>query len=358
MYRNLSRHWESKTPTNEFQKNLGNNLLDLFTQKQQNADQQKPTQKAQVLTEEMLLKMAEEDEEKQRQQNVMKALGLLKSPSPIAVAQSGFVSIEPENHQKFQNQQPYAQSPKREESWNQGPPPYFNNRPPNFYQQNQPPPGFGQQPPYHQNRREYQRNMPPPNFQQHLPPNNKQMYNNQMPYPNMTQPPPFNGMNPSVMNLMNMHSNQRYPPGMPRPPFPPHQNFNGFQGPPPPFPSQNMLAYQRASMSNSVRGSNTSLCSSRTKKPFMPSTKTISDFAFDPYAGLMSKKEREWLIKIQLIQCMISGDPIEDDYYYSVIHQNLKINLIPMFADLEGTKRFGKGTDGMASADPTKILQL
>jgi hypothetical protein len=71
-------------------------------------------------------------------------------------------------------------------------------------------------------------------------------------------------------------------------------------------------------MSNSMRGSNSSLCSSRTKKPFLPSTKTLSDFAFDPYAGLMSKKEREWLIKIQLIQCMVTGDPIEDDYYYSV----------------------------------------
>jgi hypothetical protein len=32
----------------------------------------------------------------------------------------------------------------------------------------------------------------------------------------------------------------------------------------------------------------------------------------------MSKKEREWLIKIQLIQCMRTGDPIDDDYYYTV----------------------------------------
>lgn len=53
------------------------------------------------------------------------------------------------------------------------------------------------------------------------------------------------------------------------------------------------------------------------KKTGLPSTKTISDFAFDPYAGFMSKKEREWLIKIQVLQCQGTGNPFEDDYYYT-----------------------------------------
>lgn len=51
----------------------------------------------------------------------------------------------------------------------------------------------------------------------------------------------------------------------------------------------------------------------------MPSTRTLADFAFDPYAGFMSKKEREWLIKIQLIQCTVTGDSVDDDFYYTVI---------------------------------------
>ena len=50
----------------------------------------------------------------------------------------------------------------------------------------------------------------------------------------------------------------------------------------------------------------------------LPSGKTIADFALDPYAGLLSTKEREWLIKIHLIQCLGTGDPMTDDYYYAV----------------------------------------
>ncbi|KAF7632542.1 hypothetical protein Mgra_00008057 [Meloidogyne graminicola] len=53
----------------------------------------------------------------------------------------------------------------------------------------------------------------------------------------------------------------------------------------------------------------------------LPSGKTISDFALDPYAGLLSTKEREWLIKIHLIQCLGTGDPMVEDYYYTVWKQ-------------------------------------
>lgn len=52
--------------------------------------------------------------------------------------------------------------------------------------------------------------------------------------------------------------------------------------------------------------------------PGMPSGKTIEDFAFEPFAGFMSCKEREWLVKIQILQCQGSGDPYEDDFYYMV----------------------------------------
>ena len=48
----------------------------------------------------------------------------------------------------------------------------------------------------------------------------------------------------------------------------------------------------------------------------MPSGKTIEDFAFDPFRGFMSMKEREWLVKIQILQCQ--NTPLDDDFYYRV----------------------------------------
>ncbi|CEF64216.1 Topoisomerase II-associated protein PAT1 family-containing protein [Strongyloides ratti] len=73
---------------------------------------------------------------------------------------------------------------------------------------------------------------------------------------------------------------------------------------------------------NSARGKTESVISEEStskkhsKQNTFPSKRTIHDFALDPFAGLMSQKEREWLIKIQLVQSTISGDPNEDDYYY------------------------------------------
>ena len=37
----------------------------------------------------------------------------------------------------------------------------------------------------------------------------------------------------------------------------------------------------------------------------------------DPYAGLMTRREKEWLIKIQLLQ-LTSNQPDLDDYYFQV----------------------------------------
>ncbi|WKX96705.1 hypothetical protein Q1695_012835 [Nippostrongylus brasiliensis] len=53
------------------------------------------------------------------------------------------------------------------------------------------------------------------------------------------------------------------------------------------------------------------------KAPGMPSGRTIEDLAFDQFAGYMSCKEREWLVKIQILQCQGTGNPYENDYYYA-----------------------------------------
>ena len=37
----------------------------------------------------------------------------------------------------------------------------------------------------------------------------------------------------------------------------------------------------------------------------------------DPYAGLMTRREKEWLLKIQLLQ-LTSSEPDLDDYYFQV----------------------------------------
>lgn len=37
----------------------------------------------------------------------------------------------------------------------------------------------------------------------------------------------------------------------------------------------------------------------------------------DDYAGLMTQKEKDWIIKIQLLQLQ-TDNPYIDDYYYTV----------------------------------------
>ncbi|CAI4225784.1 unnamed protein product [Auanema sp. JU1783] len=48
----------------------------------------------------------------------------------------------------------------------------------------------------------------------------------------------------------------------------------------------------------------------------MPSERTIEDLALDKFAGFMSCKERQWLERIQGLQCQGNGNPYEEDYYY------------------------------------------
>lgn len=151
-------------------------------------------------------------------------------------------------------------------------------------------------------------------------------------HPNHPQHP-FNGMpHPGMHPLMmagKLPPNAKLPPGMQgMPPHlppgfwpPPHPGMfrggpNGPQFGPggrPLHPQQHQFQQQQHQFQQQQQGR-----PYRERKQCLPSTKTISDFAFDPYAGLMSKKEREWLIKIQLIQCLGTGDPWDDDYYYSV----------------------------------------
>ena len=47
----------------------------------------------------------------------------------------------------------------------------------------------------------------------------------------------------------------------------------------------------------------------------------------DPYAGLMTRREKEWLIKIQLLQ-LTSNEPELDDYYFQVSNV-ISVHLIP-----------------------------
>ncbi|GMS84195.1 hypothetical protein PENTCL1PPCAC_6370 [Pristionchus entomophagus] len=105
--------------------------------------------------------------------------------------------------------------------------------------------------------------------------------------------------------------------------------FNGMPPGPPPMmgpgtygmnPMQRMHPMQHSDSWRNRPASSMSSMSQR-KPPGFPTGKTIEDFAFDPYAGFMSKKEREWLIKIQLLQCLGSGNPYLEDYYYTLWSQ-------------------------------------
>lgn len=79
------------------------------------------------------------------------------------------------------------------------------------------------------------------------------------------------------------------------------------------------------------------------KNSGMPSTRTIYDLALDSFAGYMSFKEREWLIRIQFVQCKGSGDPYVDDYYYvkwreNQIENGWTANPTPVDSNLPGLK--------------------
>ncbi|VDN37929.1 unnamed protein product [Gongylonema pulchrum] len=105
----------------------------------------------------------------------------------------------------------------------------------------------------------------------------------------------------------------------------------------PPLPPMHFVPYQQQQLQQPYRPNfemptapmrppshGASRCSNRdrtSRRSGLPSSKTISDFALSPFAGFVSKKEREWLIKIQLLQCQGCGNPYEDDFYFTVWRQ-------------------------------------
>lgn len=156
-----------------------------------------------------------------------------------------------------------------------------------------------------------------------LPPRLPPPYYRLPPFPpptTMTQPPPMGyiqmmNQHPTINNnLIMLPKNGSY-----------HsfENFIHTQNPPPTF-SYSMIP---SSLTNSamVMAAN----KRRKEKMSSLSNRTISDFALDPYAGFMSKKEQEWLIKIHLIQCQRTSDQIEDDYYYSMWKKRNGLNKPP-----------------------------
>uniref|UniRef100_A0AC34QDW3 Uncharacterized protein n=1 Tax=Panagrolaimus sp. JU765 TaxID=591449 RepID=A0AC34QDW3_9BILA len=138
--------------------------------------------------------------------------------------------------------------------------------------------------------------MPPPTFVAYL--------MSRMPFPSGVPPP-----SPMVPPFLPQNAN------LPCPSTPRANQHSTI------VPQMGEVQSQRINRSGcSTPGSTTS--SRRTRKDGMPSLRTITDFACDPFAGFMSKKEREWLIKIQLIQCLGTGDKYVDDYYYTMWKQS------------------------------------
>uniref|UniRef100_A0A914XDW5 mRNA decay factor PAT1 domain-containing protein n=1 Tax=Plectus sambesii TaxID=2011161 RepID=A0A914XDW5_9BILA len=176
---------------------------------------------------------------------------------------------------------------------------------------------------------------PPPGLQQ-------QMQSGRC--PPMNVPPPL-WMNPQVRAALMAHiaAGKPLPPGFPPPaafmrsPIGPHPHpgqrmpmgggGGGGMPPPPQWGSPGrppMGMQQRPPMGAHLirmQPMNQYFREQQLKRAGLPSGKTISDFAFDPYAGLMSRKEREWLVKIQGLQLQGSGNPYNDDYYYTLWKQ-------------------------------------
>ncbi|KAI6181993.1 Protein PAT1-like protein 1 [Aphelenchoides fujianensis] len=316
-----------------------------------------------MLTEEMILRMAEEqDRSRQKEQRppAFPPMGYAEHSDPsrfndhfhrqqgrgnrpedsFAHSQSGvhrndFPPPSPAFNAAQQSKPPYGMPPGMRPPSGQLPRP-TTNRPPADYQR------FMAQLQQQAKYIAYQQQMAPP--QSPMSPMHGRPAHSQQPMggggPKMPPMPNGAGMNSSVRNLMSaFQQQQQQPPPNFWPSLPPPgssaydelmmnamASMQGGRMPPPAFNP----AAQHQMMGHSMRGSNNSLASSRmSKRPGLPSTKTISDFAFDPYAGLMSKKEREWLIKIQLIQCMVTGDPMDDDYYYTLWKQRNELAKTP-----------------------------
>ncbi|XP_063078099.1 protein PAT1 homolog 2 [Engraulis encrasicolus] len=137
-------------------------------------------------------------------------------------------------------------------------------------------------------------------------------------------------------------------PGVPRSslrqrtPFAPHQQYNqscptpqpmtpkmaqprfGPQSPRPSFYSPSTNSLNRFRFPGSVaqlHPQHKRLLSMRTPKP-----RSCVHKSWDPYSNLMSDKEKEWIIRLQMIQLQ-SENPHLDDYYYQEYYKRLEIKL-------------------------------
>jgi len=248
--------------------------------------------------------------------NILQALmkQAVQQPQPIKMCTVEELerNMMSQNHKKEQ-----VQSPEKMPPMNIGPPPGLG---PMFSKQMQPPPHL-------MNQRGYP--MPPgggPGF--NGVPFNPMMQRppRSMPFSPMPGPPglPMAGFPPMPGPIF-----RGLPPGHPlmnRPPFPPPQNsvnFNqrlveeiqqnhpmlSFNRPPffpnnqPPPPSQ---------PNNYANG-----MMARMHRPQPPPNGNLKQEPQDPYANLMSNRDKQWLISIQLIQ-LHTDTPFYDDYYFTV----------------------------------------
>lgn len=52
---------------------------------------------------------------------------------------------------------------------------------------------------------------------------------------------------------------------------------------------------------------------------FLPMGGMVNNGVYDEYAGLMTQREKDWIVKLQLMQ-LTSDNPYIDDFYYTVLH--------------------------------------
>ncbi|KAL3271461.1 hypothetical protein HHI36_021947 [Cryptolaemus montrouzieri] len=157
----------------------------------------------------------------------------------------------------------------------------------------------------------------PPNFQGHPYPTGPNRYPPGMPPINM--PPPVRHMPPPVFRMMPPHlfmqgnMPQRPPPGIPFP-----YTMNHHSGPPHPQRG-NMPPLQHGNMNMNSMQHYQQYQRQRTYSGRYEGNND-KNIIRDEYEGLMTAREKQWLLNIQLLQ-LNTGTPYFDDYYYTVFKE-------------------------------------
>lgn len=156
-----------------------------------------------------------------------------------------------------------------------------------------PPPGLGHLPPHQMN---HHRPILPPGMMRMMPP--QFMHGNGPP-----RPPGF--MFPPGNNQMPVNHPFNFPP-------PPRHNMNN-------MPHNNNLPnknnYQQHQQHQQHQRNRHDSGNYRTKD-----LNNCTDSNKDEYAGLMTMKEKQWLLNIQMLQ-LNTGTPYFDDYYYTMFKE-------------------------------------